>query len=73
MGNYKAGDPMKDGQLWTNFVRPVIAQKIYEKVNLHVSDHCVKILIKKHRIPWTGRIPNSGDTLLYLEFRGHLT
>ncbi|ETR71203.1 MAG: hypothetical protein OMM_02664 [Candidatus Magnetoglobus multicellularis str. Araruama] len=47
MENYKAGDPMKDGQLWTNLSRPVIAKKIYEKVNIKVSDHCVKQLLKK--------------------------
>ena len=48
MENYKAGDPMKDGQLWTNLSRPVIAKKIYEKVNIKVSDHCVKQLLKKN-------------------------
>ena len=48
MENHKAGDPMKNGRLWTNLSRSAIASKIYKKVNIKVSEYDVKILLKKH-------------------------
>jgi len=46
MENYKAGDPVKQGRLWTNLSRPAISSKIYEKSKIEVSDYVVKRLLK---------------------------
>ena len=49
MENYKAGNPMNRGQLWTNLSRSTIAQKLQEKQNIIIGDHVVKRLLKDHK------------------------
>ncbi|KPA15076.1 Transposase, Rhodopirellula-type [Candidatus Magnetomorum sp. HK-1] len=49
MDNYKAGNPMNEGQLWTNLSRPSISNKLQEKLNIKIGDHVVKRLLKDNK------------------------
>jgi hypothetical protein len=47
--NYTAGDPMKEGALWTNLSYERIAEELFEKHNVKVSTKVTRQLVKNHR------------------------
>ena len=47
--NYTAGDPMKEGALWTNLSYERITEEILEKHGIKVSTKIVRQLIKRHK------------------------
>ena len=46
--NYTAGDPMKEGSLWTNLSYERISEELFEKHSVKVSTKVTRQLIKKH-------------------------
>jgi len=47
--NYTAGDPMKEGALWTNLSYERIADEILQKHGIKVSTKVTRQLIKRHK------------------------
>ena len=47
--NYTAGDPMKEGSLWTDLSYERIAEEMAEKHGIKVSTKVIRQLIKKHK------------------------
>lgn len=47
--NYTAGDPMKEGALWTNLSYERIAEEIFSKHGIKVSTKVTAQLIKRHK------------------------
>ena len=47
--NYTAGDPMKEGSLWTNLSYERIAEELFEKHGIKVSTKVTRQLIKRHK------------------------